>query len=554
MCGIWAIFGACEDVSEYFSCALKMAHRGPDCFRIESLPNFGNSCLAFHRLAVVDSVYGMQPMRVFSLPHLYVVYNGEIYNHKALGKLYDFNYHTKCDGEVILHLYNKFGGEKTAQMMDGVFAFVVVDTAKKQIHLGRDTFGVRPMFMLKSPGDRCFAICSEVKGLLKLQKDLDEVKSVIEPFLPGHHASLSFSTDGKATITKMAPYTSLTKVPEFDFAVKLKSDVKENIRALFTEAVRKRLMSDRRIGCLLSGGLDSSLVAAVLVKLARESGISYPIQTFSTGMEGSTDLAAARKVADFLGTEHHEVVFTPEEGLAAIPEVIDYLESYDITTVRASVGMYLVSKYIREKTNTVVIFSGEGSDELAQGYIYFHKAPSAQDADVESKRLLKDLHLFDVLRGDRSTAAHGLEIRVPFLDVAFTSYFLSIAPASRQPRDGVEKYLLRSAFDDAGLLPREILWRPKEAFSDGVSSTMPGGSWYEILQKHCSRIVSDLKLELASERYTFNSPKTKESYYYRKVFESKYPGQGHLIPYLWLPKWSESADPSARTLSHYTQP
>ena len=553
MCGIWAIFGACEDVSEYFSCALKMTHRGPDCFRIESIPNFGNSCLAFHRLAVVDSVYGMQPMRVFSLPNLYMVYNGEIYNHKALGKLHGFQYHTKCDGEVILHLYNKFGGEKTAQLLDGVFAFIVIDTMKNEIHLGRDTFGIRPMFILKSPEDRCFAICSEIKGLLKLQKDLNEVESIIKPFLPGHHATLSFQADGVAKITEMTSYTSLTKVPEFNFAGKLKSDVKENIRTLFTEAVRKRLMADRRIGCLLSGGLDSSLVAAVLVKLARESGISYPIQTFSTGMVGSTDLAAARKVADFLGTEHHEVVFTPEEGLAAIPAVVDHLESYDITTVRASVGMFLVSKYIRENTDTVVIFSGEGSDELAQGYIYFHKAPTPEAADVESKRLLEDLHLYDVLRGDRSTAAHGLEIRVPFLDVAFTSYFLSLAPESRQPRDGVEKYLLRSAFEDSGLLPKEILWRPKEAFSDGVSSTKPGESWYEILQNYCGKVVSDIKMETAAERFPFNIPKTKESYHYRKIFESKFPGQSHLIPYFWLPKWSNTDDPSARTLSHYTQ-
>ena len=304
---------------------------------------------------------------------------------------------------------------------------------------------------------------------------------------------------------------------------------------------------------LLSGGLDSSLVAAVLVKLARESGISYPIQMFSVGMIGSTDLAAARKVADYLGTEHHELVFTPEEGLAAIPDVIEYLESYDITTVRASVGMYLISKYIRENTDTVVIFSGEGSDELAQGYIYFHKAPSAEEADLESKRLLEDLYLYDVLRGDRSTAAHGLEIRVPFLDVAFTSYFLSLTPSVRQPHDNVEKYLLRSAFDGEDLLPKEILWRPKEAFSDGVSSTKAGESWYEIIQKHCKRVVSDIKLETAAERYPFNSPKTKEAYYYRKIFENKYPGQSHLIPYVWLPKWSESQDPSARTLAHYTQ-
>ena len=549
MCGIWAIFGASKNIADYFNCALKIAHRGPDFFRLDCIPNFG--VLAFHRLAIVDSSCGMQPMRIFSLPHLSLIYNGEIYNHKALGKQYGFKYHTKCDGEVILHLYNEFGGEKTAQMLDGVFAFVVVDTAKKQIHLGRDTFGVRPMFVLKTPGDQCLAVCSEVKGLLKLQKDLDDIKSVIEPFLPGHHASLSFNDDGVATIRKMAPYTGLTKIPEFDFSVEVKSDIKENIRALFTEAVRKRLMSDRRIGCLLSGGLDSSLVAAVLVKLARESGISYPIQTFSVGMTGSTDLAAARKVADFLGTEHHELVFTPEEGLAAIPEVIEHLECYDIITIRGAVGMFLICKYVRKKTDTVVVFSGEGSDELTQGYIYFHDAPSAEEADAESKRLLQDLYLYDVLRCDRCTAAHGIELRVPFLDVAFTSYFLSITPSLRQPHDGVEKYLLRSAFDGENLLPKEILWRPKEGFSDGVSSTNPGESWYEIIQKHCGKVVSDIKLETAAERFPLNFPKTKESYYYRDIFESKYPGQNHLTPYFWLPKWSASQDPSARTLSHY---
>ena len=521
---------------DYFDCALTIAYRGPDCFRLESIPGFGNICLAFHRLAIVDSVFGMQPMRLYSLPHLYVIYNGEIYNHKALGKQYDFNYETKCDGEVILHLYNKFGGEKTAQMMDGVFAFVVVDTAKKEIHLGRDTFGVRPMFMLKI-GDQCLAICSEVKGLSKLQKDLKDSKSVIEPFLPAHHARLSFNDKGLATIKKMAPYTSLTKIPEFDFSVKLTTDIKENIRTLFTEAVRKRLMSERRVGCLLSGGLDSSLVAAVLVKLARESGISYPIQTFSVGMSGSVDLVAARMVADYLGTEHHEVIFTAEDGLAVLPKIVEHTELYDTNTIRSSVANYLLCKYIREKTDTVVIFSGEGSDELAQGYVYFHRAPSPEEADLESKRIMKGLYLYAVLRSDRCAAAHGLEIRVPFLDVAFTSYYLSLSASLRQPCDNIEKYLLRSAFDGQGLIPDEILWRPKIQFGDGVSSKKTGESWKDMVQKHAEGVTTDAQLETAAEKYPINTPKTKEEYYVREIFESKYPGQARLTPTMWVPKW-----------------
>ena len=535
MCGIWAIFGASEDVLNYFDCALTIAYRGPDCFRLESIPGFGNICLAFHRLAIVDTVFGMQPMRLYSFPHLYVIYNGEIYNHKALGEQYGFNYETKCDGEVILHLYNKFGSEKTAQMMDGVFAFVVVDTANREIHLGRDTFGVRPMFMLKTE-DRCFAICSEVKGLLKLQKDLKNTQPVIEPFLPAHHACLSFEDDGVAAIRKMAPYTSLTKIPEFDFSANLTTDIKKNLRSLLTEAVCKRLMSERRVGCLLSGGLDSSLVAAVLVKLARESGISYPIQTFSVGLAGSVDLAAARKVADYLGTEHHEVIFTPEEGLAILPKVIEHTEFYDTNTT-SSVATYLLCKYIREKTDTIVIFSGEGSDELTQGYVYFHRAPSPEEADIESKRILEELYLYAVLRSDRCTAAHGLEIRVPFLDLAFTSYFLTLPAPLRQPRDNIEKHLLRSPFDGQELIPDEILWRPKIQFGDGVSSKKTGESWMEIIQKHAEGVVGDEQLETAAEKYPINTPKTKEEYLFREIFESKYPGQARLTPTMWVPTW-----------------
>ena len=274
------------------------------------------------------------------------------------------------------------------------------------------------------------------------------------------------------------------------------SDIHTNIRLLLKEAVKKRLMAERRIGCLLSGGLDSSLVTALLVQCLTEVGCDYKVQTFSIGMEDSTDLKAARTLANYLGTEHHQVKFIPEEGFAAIREVILSIESFDTINIRASVGMYLVSKYIKEKTDTTVIFSGEGSDELCQGYIYFHKAPTAADSDAESRRLLHDLYLYDNLRADRTTAAHGLELRLPFLDKFFSSYYLSIPPEKRQPQNGVEKHLLRSAFADTGLLPDEILWRPKEGFSDGVSSKKQ--SWFRLLQEYIEDKVSSVSGALKS--------------------------------------------------------
>ena len=276
-------------------------------FRMETIPHFKNCCVAFHRLAIVDDLYGMQPMRIKALPHLYLIYNGEIYNHKEVGKKYDFDFFTKCDGEVILHLYDKFGVEGMAQRLDGVFAFCVIDTKKGQVHIGRDTFGIRPLFTLSALEKKTgiLALSSEAKGLVPLIENFEKNgnKVVVEPFPPGQYASYNLSNEeGLTTLIEKKAYTKVGKPPVFETKVKPdSSDVMENIRKLFTEAVRKRLMADRRIGCLLSGGLDSSLVASYLTKLAKESGIDYPIQTFSIGMEGSTDVAAARKVANHIG-------------------------------------------------------------------------------------------------------------------------------------------------------------------------------------------------------------------------------------------------------------
>ena len=560
MCGIWAVFGF-PDYSKYIPYAMYIAGRGPDCFRMETLPYFKDCCLAFHRLAIVgDRSSGMQPMIVKQLPHLYLIYNGEIYNHKIVEEKYNFDMMTKCDCEVILHLYDKFGAEKTAQMLDGVFAFCIVDTKKKQVHLGRDTFGVRPLFTLTEKGmkhkNTPLALCSEVKSLVPIEKHVSDNghKMDLEVFPPGEYASYSLGADGLMTLLERGPYTHIGKRPVFDTLVKPDpSDHMKSIRNIFSEAVRKRLMADRRIGCLLSGGLDSSLVAALLTKLSKEAGIDYPIQTFSIGMEGSPDVVAARKVSAHIGSEHHEVALNVDDGIQAIRKVIYALESYDIVTIRGSVAMYLMSKYINNETDTIVLYSGEGSDELCQGYIYFHKAPSAEEGDEESRRLLKDLYFYDVLRSDRSTAVHGLEVRVPFLDVDFTSYFLSLPPETRQPCEGVEKWLLRRAFDETDLLPKDILWRPKEAFSDGIGSNDPGKSWFEIVQQYVETQVPDEDFADAKRLYPFNTPVSKEAFYYRQIFEEFFSGHEELIPYMWMPRWIEATDPSARTLSHYKQ-
>lgn len=551
MCGIWAVFGSEDDVSVQCHAVHTISHRGPDAFRIENINHFQNCCLGFHRLAIVDDIRGMQPMRLYTHPQIWLVYNGEIYNHRLLDKEYDLSVSTDCDGEPMIHLYEKLGAETMAGQLDGVFAFCILDTANRKVVLGRDTYGVRPLFRLHTDSG-FLAVCSEAKGLFGLSHSLSDDEAAIEPFPPGHVEVYDLDQQGRAVLKSRTRFNRPGQAPKYKTLVSPDSDdIKTNIRSLFEAAVKKRLMSERRIGCMLSGGLDSSLVAALLVKLSKEMGATYPIQSFAIGMEGSPDLAAAKKVAKHLGTEHHEVVFTPEEGLDVIPDVIKHLESYDITSVRASVGMFLVSRYIKQKTDTTVVLSGEGADELAQGYIYFHQAPSAAEGDKESRRLLDDLYMYDVLRGDRTTAAWGLEIRVPFLDHRFSSYYLSLPAEQRVPKTGIEKHLLRSAFDDGQLLPSEILWRPKEAFSDGVSSVKR--SWFQVIQDFCEEQFSDNDLAEAKTLYPHNTPKTKEALYYRRTFESKYPNKAAWIPYFWMPKWSSSDDPSARTLKHYKQ-
>ncbi|CAK1555100.1 unnamed protein product [Leptosia nina] len=390
-------------------------------------------------------------------------------------------------------------------------------------------------------------VCSEAKGLVGLKHKASEI-STLGQFSPGHFEEWDIGADNKVALayreqyfTPGTPPKFKTFVPESDLET---LDIYEKTAALLEAACKKRLMSDRRIGCMLSGGLDSSLITALVCKLAKEHKLPYKIQTFAIGMGDSPDLVAARKVADYLGTEHHEVIFDENDVREALDNVIYHLESYDITTIRASLPMYLLSKYIKEKTDTTVVFSGEGADELAQGYIYFRDAPSATAGHEESIRLLSDIYLYDGLRADRTTSAFSLELRVPFLDIQFTSHYLAIDNKMRQPHEGVEKHLLRSSFSKSGLLPDSILWRHKEAFSDGVASVKKS------LFTTISEIVSE---RLPSENHTYEGvqPTTPESKYYRYIFEKSFPGQANFTPYYWMPKWVKVSDPSARFIKHY---
>ncbi|XP_028033630.1 asparagine synthetase [glutamine-hydrolyzing] [Bombyx mandarina] len=548
MCGIWATFGVTGGLTPTcVKCFSNIRHRGPDAWRIEQDAREPLAILGFQRLAIVDGLHGMQPMRLHCYPRTTLICNGEIYNCKRLQKQHEFQYETNCDVEAIIHLYQRFGIEEAVTNLDGVFSFCLVDGEKKKVYIARDPYGVRPLFSFHDPENDVLAICSEAKGLLGLKQN-GSPNSTLGQFSPGNLQVWSILESGKVKLDYTHQYFTPGKAPKFEPYVPenklIDMNVNEKIAYLLEAACRKRLMSDRRIGCLLSGGLDSSLITAIVVKLAKEYKLPYKIQTFAIGMGDSPDLAAARTVADYLGTEHHEVQFDENDIRKELDNVIYHLESYDITTIRASLPMYLLSKYIKEKTDTTVVFSGEGADELAQGYIYFRDAPSEKDAHKESVRLLSDIYLYDGLRADRTTSAFSLELRVPFLDIQFTHHYLSIPPKLRQPQNGVEKHLLRSSFAKSGLLPDCVLWRHKEAFSDGVSS----------VKKSLFSVIKEITTERLQEddiQYPGLQPKTNESKYYRYVFEKSFPGQHNFTPYYWMPKWVQVSDPSARFIKHY---
>jgi asparagine synthase (glutamine-hydrolysing) len=533
MCGIFTFFAEStisdEMKKQLYKSAMKCKHRGPDNTHELWLDYM---YLIFHRLIINDETeLGDQPMVHPRDENIILLCNGEIYNCSELAKTYGISTKSHSDCEIILHMYKLFGIEKTISYLDGEFAFILIDRNIDTIYAGRDPIGVRPLYIGSNTDSGTIGVSSEMKSLNDLFINIKQVS-------PGTFVTIDLQTwNDKVNETVYYHY---------NYPIISEKDYYKPIRSLLTKAVEKRLMSDKPIGCLLSGGLDSSLIAGILSKYYEP----HNLHTFSIGLPGSEDLKYAKMVADYLETTHHEYVVSEEEMLSAIKEVIILIESYDTTTIRASVPMHLMAKRIKSETDITVLLSGEGADEASGSYLYFRKAPSDQARQEEILRLMKDLSYYDVLRADKTISGAGLELRVPFLDKDFLAYYLSIPPnVKHTDTNKIEKHVLRSAFSLEKLIPDAVLWRRKEAFSDGVSSQ--NKSWFSIIQDSLEGYITDKDLEDASIRFKFNTPRTKEEYYYRDIYNKEYPKRGKDIPYFWMPKWSDTTDPSARTLDIY---
>tara|TARA_Y100000590_G_scaffold452680_1_gene596279 strand:+ start:660 stop:2246 length:1587 start_codon:yes stop_codon:yes gene_type:complete len=527
MCGIFSYKGIKYSKKDLKESIDLIKYRGPDNTQYLNITD--DVMFAFHRLAIVGlNESGNQPMYIENDNSLALVCNGEIYNYKILAEKYNFTLTTGSDCEIILHMFKKFGIEKTVKELDGVFMFVICDIENNILYSSRDPFGVRPGFI--GYDDEDIYISSEAKSLTKFC-------SKVIPFKPGHYWS-----------SKDNNFKTFFKL-EFINNNKDVNTIYNKVNRLLNDAVLKRLMSDRKIGCLLSGGLDSSLIASLVAREYKDS----KVETFSIGMPGSIDLKYADDVAKYIGSNHHNVEISEDDFLNAIEEVIYKIESYDITTVRASVGNYLVSKYIRENTDCKVIFNGDGSDEVCCGYFYLKNAPSLDALQNENKRLLDEIYLFDVLRSDRSISSNGLEPRTPFLDKKFVQYYFSLNPSIKQfdAKNKIEKYVLRKAFENDKLLPDEVLWRNKCAFSDGVSKK--NKSWHTIIQSYLNNIIADDEFNKQSKNYPHCPPISKESYYYRKIYVKYFGNHDNLIPHFWMPRWTDTNDPSARELNEYKE-
>ncbi len=509
MCGIIGVFnvqGRSEALRPtVLSMSKKVRHRGPDWSGIYCGQN---SLLAHERLAIVDPKSGQQP--IFDKDQTIVLsMNGEIYNHRSLRNLTpNFEFQTELDSEIILALYKKEGAQ-FLDRLNGIFAFALYDIEQDCYLIARDHIGIIPLYM-GWDSEGALYVASELKAL-------EGICERIETFPPGHYL---YSKEGMELQAWYQPdWKSYESVKD------VVSDI-DRLREGLETAVHRQLMSDVPYGVLLSGGLDSSVIAAITKRFASKRIESddqdqawYPqLHSFAVGLKGSPDLDAARKAAAHIGTIHHEVNFTIQEGLDAIRDVIYHLETYDVTTVRASTPMYLLARVIKSMGIKMVL-SGEGSDELFGGYLYFHKAPNAKEFHEETVRKLDKLHLYDCLRANKSLAAWGVEGRVPFLDKEFMDIAMRINPEDKMIKDGkMEKWIVRKAFES--YLPAEIAWRQKEQFSDGV-----GYSWIDTLKAQAEEKVSDKDFARAAERFPFNTPKNKEEYLYRTIFEEHFPSE-----------------------------
>ncbi|MBS6468494.1 MAG: asparagine synthase B [Bacteroides sp.] len=516
MCGIAAIFKIKEQTQELRKKALEMAkkirHRGPDWSGIYC---GGSAILAHERLSIVDPQSGGQPLYSPDKKQILAV-NGEIYNHREIRERFKgrYEFQTGSDCEVILALYREKGTD-FLEDLSGIFAFALYDEEKDDFLIARDPIGVIPLYIGRDKEGKIYC-ASELKAL-------EGFCDSYEPFLPGHCYIGSEGVMKRWYTRDWMKYDE--SLPETVSSETYQQEVTAVHDAL-EDAVRRQLMSDVPYGVLLSGGLDSSVISAIAKQFAAkrietdgQKDAWWPqLHSFAVGLEGSPDLAKAREVADFIGTVHHEIHYTIQEGLDAIRDVIYYIETYDVTTVRASTPMYLLARVIKSMGIKMVL-SGEGADEVFGGYLYFHKAPDARAFHEETVRKLSKLYLYDCLRANKSLSAWGVEGRVPFLDKEFLDVAMRIHPASKMcPGKTIEKKVVREAF--AHLLPESVAWRQKEQFSDGV-----GYSWIDTLKQITSEAVSDEQMAHAAERFPIHTPMNKEEYYYRSIFEEYFPSE-----------------------------
>jgi len=566
MCGIFALLNnnniPIDDVKNVF---LKGQKRGPEFSKLEL--SYLKMILGFHRLAINGlNKESNQPL-VFN--DVVLICNGEIYNYKELYQTMNSIPTTDSDCEVIIHLYIKYGIEQTLNMLDGVFSFILYDNRilsnlSNKLYVARDPYGVRPLYSLTGLNisyNNLVGFASELKCLVDIFSQSPS-EYVVKQFTPGTFSEYELSSKVNST---WIPFRENVKyfIPTFshnfcnnyvfeDYFEDIYKNVSQNLKSV---VYKRCFTTERPIACLLSGGLDSSLITALVNEFYKKQNYNIQLETYSIGLKGSEDLKYARIVAEYLGTDHTEIIVTEKDMVDIIPELIYTIESYDTTTIRASIGNYLLGKYISKHSQAKVIFNGDGSDELFGGYLYMNKCPDDIEFDKETRRLLQDIYLFDVLRSDKSISSNGLEPRTPFLDKSFVNYYLSIPAYFRNHNNfnQCEKFILRNSFkeiyflndDNKQLLPNEILWRKKEAFSDGVS--LHNRSLYQILQEHISK-----KLNLL-ENKDFPINIDTEKYYYKRFFDVYYPNCENILPYFWMPKYTNATDPSARTLTFYEE-
>jgi len=572
MCGIFGLLNCNLDFDFIKKEFEKGRGRGPEHSSITAVSQ--NTIFGFHRLAI--NGLNSESNQPIIKDNITLICNGEIYNYKELYKILGIQPDTQSDCEVIIHLYQKFGIERCLQLLDGVFAFILLDydieSDNAKLYVARDPFGIRPLYFLdknektdKTDPNITFGFASELKCLLEFKTRLNN-KYTIQHILPGTYNSYSYKFR-VSSYWEQIDYSKRYHIPsvihmDYKKVVDYRTDIEEYIPIIqksLVSAVEKRcLTTERPIACLLSGGLDSSLITALVNDYHIKNNLPT-LETYSIGLKGSVDLKYARIVADSLGTKHTEIILEESDFIDNIPEVIKAIESYDTTSVRASIGNYLLGKYIAANSEAKVIFNGDGSDELTGGYLYFHKAPNSIEFDLECRRLLGDIYMYDVLRSDKCISTHGLEPRTPFLDRSWVQTYLSIPVNIRNHSENsvCEKHLLRTAFNSykningGRLLPSCVIWRTKEAFSDGVSDVKR--SLFEIIQEHAGKYYLNSSVYNKSLKvYDFNKPHTLEQQYYRDLFEGFYSDNSNIIPYMWMPKFIEGAsDASARTLKIY---